>query len=50
MEELAPYEKWLAQYRTTGPTYKGDYSIWQYTSNGSVDGIQGRVDLDILVK
>ena len=50
MEELAPYEKWLAQYRTSGPTYKGDYSIWQYTSNGSVDGIQGRVDLDILVK
>ncbi len=50
MEELAPYEKWLAQYRTAGPTYTGDYSMWQYTSNGSVDGIQGRVDLDIMVR
>ena len=50
MEELAPYTKWLAQYNTAGPTYTGDYSIWQYTSSGTVDGIQGRVDLDILVK
>ncbi|MCR5773676.1 MAG: glycoside hydrolase family 25 protein [Lachnospiraceae bacterium] len=50
MEQLAPYTKWLAQYRAEGPTYEGDYSIWQYTSNGSVDGINGRVDLDIFIK
>ncbi len=49
MEELAPYTKWLAQYNTAGPTYTGDYSIWQYTSSGTVDGIQGRVDLDIML-
>ncbi|MBQ4481645.1 MAG: glycoside hydrolase family 25 protein [Lachnospiraceae bacterium] len=47
MSELSPYTKWLAQYRAAGPTYDGDYSIWQYTSSGTVDGITGRVDLDI---
>lgn len=50
MSALAPYTKWLAQYRAAGPTYEGDYSIWQYTSSGSVDGISGRVDLDVLIK
>lgn len=50
MSALTPYTKWLAQYRAAGPTYDGDYSIWQYTSSGAVDGISGRVDLDILVK
>lgn len=50
MQELAPYTKWLAQYRSAGPTYEGDYSIWQYTSGGQVDGINGRTDLDILIK
>ena len=50
MNALTPYTKWLAQYRAAGPTYDGDYSIWQYTSSGTVDGISGRVDLDILVK
>ncbi|MBD5464398.1 MAG: hypothetical protein HDR22_00980 [Lachnospiraceae bacterium] len=37
---------WLAQYRRT-PTYAGSYDLWQYTSSGSVDGIDGRVDLNI---
>lgn len=37
---------WLAQYRRT-PTYDGSYDLWQYTSSGSVDGIEGRVDLNI---
>ncbi len=50
MEALKPYTKWLAQYNVSGPTYTGDYSIWQYTSNGSVDGISGRVDMNIMVK
>ena len=30
-------------------TYKGAYSIWQYSDNGRVDGIDGPVDLDYLV-
>ncbi|MBR1522963.1 MAG: glycoside hydrolase family 25 protein [Lachnospiraceae bacterium] len=50
MEVLAPYTKWLAQYRAAGPTYEGDYNLWQYTSSGSVDGITGRVDLDVYIR
>ncbi|MBQ9444517.1 MAG: glycoside hydrolase family 25 protein [Lachnospiraceae bacterium] len=50
MSRLAPYTKWLAQYRAGGPTYDGEYSIWQYTSSGAVDGITGRVDLDVFIQ
>lgn len=38
---------WVAQYNTH-VTYKGHYDIWQYTSNGTVPGIAGRVDLNKL--
>lgn len=50
MSVLAPYTKWLAQYRAAGPTYAGEYNIWQYTSSGAVDGITGRVDMNIYIK
>ena len=36
---------WVAQYASRC-TYTGRHTIWQYTSNGSVDGIKGRVDLN----
>ena len=36
---------WVAQY-SNKCTYKGRYTIWQYTSSGKVDGIKGRVDLN----
>lgn len=36
---------WVAQYASRC-TYTGRYTIWQYTSDGSVDGIKGRVDLN----
>lgn len=36
---------WVAQYAGKC-TYTGRYTIWQYTSDGSVDGIDGRVDLN----
>lgn len=34
---------WLANY-TTKTEYAGDYSFWQYSSAGYVNGINGRVD------
>lgn len=37
---------WLAEYRQT-PEYEGKYDMWQYTSSGSVAGIEGRVDLNV---
>ena len=54
ISELSNYLVWLAHYVKGAPEnksdYKGDYLIWQYTSTGSVNGINGDVDLDILYK
>jgi len=41
------YETWLAQYNTKA-TYNGEYSIWQMSDSGRVDGIKGNVDVDIM--
>jgi GH25 family lysozyme M1 (1,4-beta-N-acetylmuramidase) len=46
LDRLEPYAKWLAQYYKT-PAYPYAFSIWQFTSTGSVDGIKGNVDLDL---
>lgn len=46
MDALADHVIWLAEYRER-PVYAGNYHFWQYTSSGNVDGIEGRVDLDI---
>lgn len=45
-EELDTLKIWLAEYRDT-PLYTGRYDMWQYTSSGSVAGIEGRVDLNV---
>ena len=37
------YKIWLARYNSYAG-YAGNYTYWQYTSNGSVPGISGRVD------
>lgn len=37
--------KWVAQYYTTC-NYKGDYTMWQFTSSGKVDGITGACDMN----
>ena len=39
------YDIWLAQYNDVA-TYDGEYSMWQYTNYGTVDGIRGYVDLN----
>lgn len=40
-------DKWVAQYNTEC-TYKGEYAIWQCSSQGSVKGIGTNVDLNML--
>ena len=40
------YTVWVAHWGVKKPTYTGTYHMWQKTSDGSVDGIKGRVDLD----
>ncbi len=46
VEELEEYTIWLAEYRDT-PLYENRYDMWQYTSKGSVAGIEGNVDLNV---
>lgn len=45
-DRLEKHIVWLAEYRET-PLYQGYYQMWQYSSNGTVDGIEGRVDMNI---
>lgn len=49
MDRLARFDIWLAQW-SANPTYDGEFGIWQYSSEGSVQGIDGNVDLDISYK
>ena len=39
----------LAQWSTLNANlhYKGSYVLWQYTSDGKVDGLRGRIDMDL---
>ena len=46
MERLKDYKIWLAHY-TNDTDYQGEYEMWQYTSNGKINGIKGRVDLNV---
>ena len=54
MDSLSEYDVWLAHYVSGAPqnksNYQGKYSIWQYSDAGTVNGINGRVDMDICYK
>lgn len=45
--KLDKYEKWVAQWNDRC-SYTKDYIMWQYTSSGLVDGINGRTDMNIM--
>lgn len=40
------YALWIAEYNPTC-NYNGDYGMWQHSSTGKINGINGNVDLDI---
>lgn len=46
ISRLGAYDKWVARYGSS-PKYATDFQIWQYSSSGTVEGIQGRVDMDL---
>lgn len=49
---LQKFMTWIANYGlgdTQSPEYNKPYQIWQYTSEGRVDGITGNVDLDVCI-
>ena len=43
-----PYKVWVAQYYDVCQ-YEGDYSFWQYSETGTVNGIYGYVDMNYWV-
>lgn len=45
MTKLAAYDLWLADYRN-GVNQKGKCQMWQYSSKGSVAGINGNCDVN----
>ena len=45
---LDRFTKWVAKYSTAKPVgISGTYDMWQYSSKGSVPGINGNVDMNI---
>ncbi len=46
--DVDDYDIWIAYYGTP-LYYPYHFDIWQYTSSGSVDGINGNVDLNICI-
>lgn len=46
LPSLQSYAFWLAEYNDT-PSFTYDFDFWQYTSEGSVDGIDGPVDCNV---
>lgn len=52
LEYLSDYAFWLAHYtKDMAPSsYTNHFDMWQYTSSGSVPGIEGRVDVDICMR
>ncbi len=51
IDRLLDYPFWLAHYTADWAVtdYPFHYDMWQYTSDGSVDGIEGRVDLNVCI-
>ncbi len=47
---LEKYDVWAAQYSSQLSAYDGHYGIWQYGSDGAVDGINGNVDMNYCYK
>lgn len=46
LEELEQYDKWFAYYNSDF-YYPYAYQVWQYSDKGSVNGIDGDVDMNI---
>ena len=49
MQTLSAYDFWYVEYKDghNPPSYPYELQMWQYASDGSVDGIDGYVDMNI---
>ena len=45
-----PYTTWLASYTRDSklPTFSRPYDMWQFTASGSVNGIRGVADMNVI--
>ena len=48
MDRLSEYPVWSAQYDTQEPKMEYPIAIWQYSKNGTINGIKGSADLNIM--
>lgn len=46
LSRLADVDIWYCEYANV-PTFYYEFSMWQYSSTGTIDGIEGAVDLNI---
>lgn len=44
------YSVWVAKYSSESPVIAAEYDIWQNSSSGHIEGIQGNVDTDFMYK
>ena len=49
LETLNQFEIWYADYEST-PQTSYQFTWWQYTEEGSVPGIKGKMDLNLWIK
>ena len=47
-EYLRNHITWIAHWTDNKCGYNGSYNMWQYTNEGSIPGIIGRVDINVL--
>ncbi len=50
LRELTDYGFWFAEYYVNYPSFAYDFELWQYSDTGSVNGVEGNVDLDLLLR
>ena len=50
LSRLNNYDIWYARYGSSTPDYDYDFTIWQYTGSGRINGIVGDVDLNVALK
>ena len=49
MEKLSDYKIWYADYSNI-PQTPYNFNFWQFSERGLVDGISGKVDLDVMIE
>lgn len=47
LSQLADISLWYVEYHAFVPSFYYNFDIWQYSESGTVDGIEGSVDLNI---